>query len=313
MALPERLQGRLRLPLIAAPMFLVSGPELALAACKAGIVGGLPALNARTTEEFSQWMDEVHGALSTSSASGLLAVNVPTPKFGGKRYEADMAVVERYRVPIVITAIGDPTEVVQAVHGWGGMVLHDATTVAHAQKAVQAGVDGLNLICAGAGGHAGVLNPFAFVPQVRKFFDGIICLAGALATGDAIRAAQVLGADLVYMGSRFIATQESRAADEYKSLLVSEGSADILYTPAVAGLAGNFMRSSMRRVGLDPDNLPAPLAPHRPNLPEGIKAWKNIWSAGQGIGLIDDLPTVAELVDRLESQYRAASSRALAS
>ncbi len=313
MALPERLQGRLRLPLIAAPMFLVSGPELVLAACKAGIVGGLPALNARTTEEFSQWMDELHGALSASSTSGVLAVNVPTPKFGGKRYEADMAIVERYRVPIVITAIGDPTEVVQAVHRWGGIVLHDATTVAHAQKAAQAGVDGLNLICAGAGGHAGVLNPFTFVPQVRKFFDGIVCLAGALATGDAIRSAQVLGADLVYMGSRFIATQESRAADEYKSLLVSEGSADILYTAAIAGLAGNFMRSSMRRVGLDPDNLPAPLAPHRPNLPEGIKPWKNVWSAGQGIGLIDDLPSVAELVDRLESQYRAAASRALAS
>ena len=286
-------------------MFLVTGPELALAACRSGIIGALPALNARTGEEFAAWMEQVHAGLADAANSGPLAVNLPTPKFGGKRYETDIAVAAKYRVPLIITAMGDPSEVVKAVHTWGGIVLHDATTVAHAEKAAAAGVDGINVICGGAGGHAGVLNPFAFLPQVRKFFDGLLCLAGCISDGRSIRAAQVLGADLVYMGTRFIATRESRAAEQYKELLVGENSSDILYTPAVAGTAGNFMRSSMRLAGLDPDNLPLPLAAHRPNLPEGVKPWKNIWSAGQGIGLIDDVPSVAELVARLSDEYHA--------
>ncbi|MFP5305518.1 MAG: NAD(P)H-dependent flavin oxidoreductase, partial [Gammaproteobacteria bacterium] len=306
MALPDVLRARLRLPLIAAPMFLVSGPELVIAACRAGIVGALPALNARTSEQFAEWMEEIHAALVDSPRAGMLAVNLPTPKFGGKRYAPDLAIAERYRVPIVITAIGDPTEVVQAVHAWGGVVLHDATTIAHAHKAAAAGVDGINLICGGAGGHAGVLNPFAFVPQVRRFFGGIVCLAGALSDGRSIRAAQALGADLVYMGTRFIATRESRAHDDYKRLLVSEDSGDILYTAAIAGMPGSFMRSSMRRAGLDPDRLPPPDG-HRPQLPDGIKPWKDVWSAGQGIGLIDDIPPVAELVARLAAEYDAAN------
>lgn len=308
MALPQSLQTHLKLPVIAAPMFLVSGPELAIAACRAGIVGALPAHNARTSEDFAAWMEQVHEALAATDNPGPLAVNVPTPKTGGKRYEQDLAIVERYRVPLVITAMGDPTEVVQAAHAWGGVLLHDATTLAHAEKAVSAGVDGLNIIGGGAGGHAGVLNPFAFLPQVRRFFDGIVCLAGCMSDGRSVRAAQVLGADLVYMGTRFIATRESRAHEDYKQLLVSEGSTDILYTESIAGTLGNFMRASMRRVGLDPDHLPAPTAAHRPDLPNGLRAWRDVWSAGQGIGLIHDVPSVAELVARLTSEYHAATS-----
>lgn len=298
----DPLLQQLSLPVIAAPMFLVSGPELVIAACRAGIIGGLPALNARSSEQFAEWMAEIDETLAAAAAAPL-AVNMPTPRFGGKRYSVDLQILQRYQTPLVITAIGDPSEVVEAVHSWGGRVFHDATTIAHARKAASAGVDGINLIAGGAGGHAGVLNPFAFVPQVREFFGGLICLAGAISTGRSIRAAQVLGADLVYMGTRFIATRESLADPDYKQLLVSEGSEDIQYTPAIAGMSGNFMRSSMRRAGLDPDHLPAPLASHRPDLPAGVKPWKNIWSAGQGIGLIDDLPAVAELVARLKSEY----------
>ena len=214
MSLPDSLRQRLRLPVIAAPMFLVTGLALVLSACRSGIIGALPALNARSPEVFGQWLDEVATALAAEPQSGPLAVNIATPQFGGKRWAADMELVRQHQVPIVITAIGDPSEVVQEVHRWDGIVLHDATTLAHAEKAVKAGVDGLNVICGGAGGHAGLLNPFTFVPQVRRLFDGIVCLAGAIGDGRSIWAAQALGADLVYMGTRFIATEESLAVQE---------------------------------------------------------------------------------------------------
>jgi nitronate monooxygenase len=304
MPLPASIGQRLRLPVIAAPMFLVSGPELATAACKAGIIGALPALNARTPEDFGLWLEQVHGELAAHPDAGPLAVNVGTARFGGRRWRADMDLLKRYEVPIVITAIGDPTEVVQEVHEYGGIVMHDATTLAHARKAAEVGVDGINVICGGAGGHAGVINPFAFLPQVRAFFDGILCLAGAISDGRSIRAAQVLGADLIYMGTRFIATRESRAVDEYKRMLVTEQTSGVLYTPSVAGMPGNFLRASMARAGLDPDHPPPPRAPHQPDLPEGVKPWRDIWSAGQGVGLIEDVPEVATLVDRLRNEYR---------
>lgn len=307
--LPATVDATLRLPLICAPMFLVSGPELVIAACRAGIVGALPAHNARTPEEFGEWMDRIAADLAADANAGPLAVNVATsPKTGGRRWEADMAIVERHRPPIVITALGDPSEIVRIVHGYGGIVLHDAIQLAHARKAVEAGVDGLNLICAGGGGHAGVLNPFVFVPQVRAFFDGIVCLAGAMADGRGIRAAQLLGADLVYMGTRFIATQESRASAEYKQMLVDHGSLDILYTPAVSGVPASWLKGSIERVGLDPANLPQPEGPMRPNLPQGLRAWRDIWSAGQAVGRIEDVPTVATLVDRISADYDAACS-----
>lgn len=308
--LPEVMCAGLRLPVIAAPMFRVSGPELVLAACQAGVIGGLPAHNAADSSELEAWIEHIYGVFEGQPGAAPLAVNMPTARFGGARFEPDLRLLERYKVPVVITAIGDPTEVVQAVHSWGGVVLHDATTVAHAEKAIEAGVDGINVICGGAGGHAGVLNPFAFLPQVRRFFDGIICLAGSMSNGRSILAAQMLGADLVYMGTRFIATRESMAVDAYKALLVSEGSSDVIYTDRVAGLLGNFLRSSITRAGLDPDNLPQPLGPRQANLPDGIRPWRQIWSAGHGIGLIDDVPAVAELVERLKSEYAAARGAA---
>jgi nitronate monooxygenase len=306
MPLPDLLKGRLRLPVIAAPMFLVSGPELATAACKAGVIGALPVHNARSPELFGEWIAQVHADLAQAPQAAPLAANVPTPQFGGKRWQADMDILRQYQVPVVITAIGDPTEVVQEVHRWGGIVLHDATTLAHAEKAARAGVDGINVICGGAGGHAGLLNPFAFLPQVRRFFDGLLCLAGGMSDGPSILAAQTLGADLVYMGTRFIATQESLASAAYKQMLVDARSNDVLYTPAIAGMPGNFLKPAMKAVGLDPDNLPPPKGPHQADLPEGVKAWRDIWSAGQGVGLIEDVPTVAELVARLEAQYQQA-------
>ncbi|NKI15961.1 nitronate monooxygenase [Spongiibacter sp. KMU-166] len=305
MAIPNDLRQQITLPVIAAPMFLVSGPELAIAACRAGIIGSLPALNARNPELFEQWLEQVYSAIGNTPDAGPLAVNCSTKKFGGKRWEADMALIERYQVPIVITAIGDPTEVVERVHGYGGRVFHDATTLAHARKAAQVGVDGINVICGGAGGHAGLLNPFAFLPQIREFFDGILCLAGSISNGASIRAAQVLGADLCYMGTRFIATQESMASPEYKQMLVDEDSSNVLYTDSVAGMPGNFLKASMASVGIDPNNPPPPKAPHIPNLPEGVKPWKHIWSAGQGIGLIKDVPSTALLVQRLQQEYHS--------
>jgi nitronate monooxygenase len=308
MALSADLHSRLSLPVIAAPMFLVTGPELVIAACKAGVIGALPALNARTPDDFAVWMEQVHAALAATPDAGPLAVNVGTKKFGGKRWQADMDLLAKYRVPVVITAIGDPSEVVEIVHGYGGKVFHDATTLQHAQKAAEVGVDGINIICGGAGGHAGILSPFAFLPQVRKFFDGVLCLAGSMSDGRSIRAAQVLGADLVYMGTRFIATRESRAADDYKQMLVNEQTSGVLYTDSVAGMLGNFMKASMARAGLDPDNPPRPKAPHVPDLPEGVKPWRDIWSAGHGIGLIEDVPSVAELVARLKSEYLEAAN-----
>lgn len=308
MALTADLRNRLSLPVIAAPMFLVTGPELVIAACKAGVIGALPALNARTSEDFAVWLEQVHLELADIPDAAPLAVNVGTAKFGGKRWPSDMALLEKYQVPIVITAIGDPTEVVEIVHGYGGKVFHDATTIAHAEKAAEASVDGINIICGGAGGHAGILNPFAFLPQVRKFFDGVLCLAGSMSDGRSIRAAQSIGADLVYMGTRFIATQESRAPAEYKQMLVTEKSADVLYTDSVAGMLGNFMKASMTRAGLDAENPPPPKAPHTPDLPAGIKPWRDIWSAGHGVGLIDDIPSVADLVARLKSEYLEAAN-----
>ncbi|MFT3754440.1 MAG: nitronate monooxygenase [Pseudoxanthomonas sp.] len=309
--LPECMRAGLKLPLIAAPMFRVSGPDLALAACRAGVIGALPVLNSADSGEFEAWLDRIHDDFDKTPGAAPLAVNMPTAKFGGARYATDIKLLERYKVPVVITAIGDPTEVVQAAHAWGGVVLHDATTVAHAEKAAEVGVDGINVICGGAGGHAGVINPFAFLPQVRKFFDGIVCLAGSMSNGRSILAAQMLGADIVYMGTRFIATQESLAADEYKALLVSQGSNDVMYTDRIAGMLGNFLRSSMQRVGLDPDNLPEPLGPRQANLPDGIRPWRQIWSAGHGIGLIDDVPRVAELVQRLQDEYAQARAAGL--
>jgi nitronate monooxygenase len=296
--------SKLKLPVIAAPMFLASGPELVLAACRAGVVGTFPAANARTPEQLDQWFDEIEAGLAASPGAAPFGVNlVLTRRPGG---DAFREVVERRKPPLIITSIGDPAELAKTAHAWGGAIFHDVTTVRHAEKAAEAGVDGIILVCAGAGGHSGAVNPFALTPQVRARFDGLIVLAGAIGDGRAILAAQALGADLVYMGTRFLATAESRVPEAYKQMIIEAQTKDILYTPAISGLPASFMRQSVEAAGLDPANLPPPKGLHQADLPEGVRAWKDIWSAGQGAGMIRDAPTVADLVDRIAADYAAA-------
>lgn len=298
MALPAQLAGRLRLPVVAAPMFLVSGPELVVECCRAGVLGTFPALNRRTTEAFSGWLEEIQESLTPADAPfGVNLIVHPT----NTRLEADLAVVVEHRVPVVITSLGAVPEVVEAVHGYGGLVFHDVTTLRHARKAAGAGVDGLVLVAAGAGGHAGALNPFAFVASVRPWFDGALLLAGGITSGDDVAAAIAMGADLAYLGTRFLATQESLAGDAYRAMVMAAGAADVVYTPAVSGIPANFLAGSLSASGIAPAGPPAE---H-----EDVKAWRDVWSAGHGVAGITDVPTVAELVDRLETDYRAACRR----
>lgn len=294
MALPEQLAGRLRLPVVAAPMFLVSGPELVVACCKAGVLGTFPALNRRSTEAFEGWLEEIERALTPPDAPfGVNLIVHPT----NTRLDADLAVVVEHRVPVVITSLGAVPEVVDAVHSYGGLVFHDVTTLRHARKAASADVDGLVLVAAGAGGHAGALNPFALLASVRPWFDGVILLAGSLSSGADVVAARALGADLAYLGTRFLATRESLAPDDYRAMVVSAEAADVVYTPAVSGIPANFLAPSLAAAGVDPDGPPA--------ASEDVKAWRDVWSAGHGVAGITDVPTVAELVDRLYADYRS--------
>lgn len=297
----------LRLPIIASPMFLASGVELVAACCRSGIIGTLPAHNARTSQEFGDWLLQIRERLDGVRLTGPLAVNLNVNKARSGRLDGDLAQVIEHRVPYVITSVGDPREVVEAVHGYGGRVLHDITHLRHAEKAIGSGVDGLILVCAGSGGHSGALSPFTLVPQVRQMFDGLIVLAGAISDGRAIAAAQMLGADLVYMGTRFLATQEAAVDAAYKAMLVEAKTADVLYTPKISGVPANFLTLSMRQHGLDPAALPEIHQLHR--LPEGQnlpKPWKELWSAGQGVGSIVDVPSVGMLVCRLEDEYERA-------
>ena len=308
MSLDPKIRSSLTLPAICAPMFLVTGPSLVREACKAGLVGGLPRQNARTFEIWEEWMRSIHEDLDVYAKGhpdariGPVAVNLPTR---GPGLEEHLAVCKRYGARIVISVGGDPTETVKRVHDWGGLVFHDVTNLRFAEKAIEAGADGLTCIGAGGGGHSGTISHLAFIPRVRSMFDGTIIMAGAVSTGGAIRAAEVLGADLAYLGTRFIATQESDARDEYKALLVSESSNGLMYTGKIAGVPANWIIESMRRVGLDPDDLPTPVGKgmSHSHLPEHVKPWSNLWSAGQGVDLIHDIPTVAELVRRLRAEY----------
>lgn len=292
----------LRLPIVAAPMFLASGLELTQACRRAGVVGSFPASNARTPADLEIWFDTLEAESGADAAP--YAVNLVLS--GDLDASAHAQVVLRRRPPILISSVGDPGAIVPRIHDWGGLAFHDVTTVRHAEKAAEAGVDGIILVCAGAGGHAGTVNPFALLPQVRARFGGLIILAGAISDGRSILAAQALGADLVYMGTRFIATRESLADDAYKALIVATETKDIVYTPSISGLPANFIRQSIEAAGLDPAKLPPPKGLHRPDLPQGVRAWRDIWSAGQGAGLVRDIPTVAELVDRLALEYQAA-------
>ena len=307
MSLPALLQDKLRLPLVAAPMFLVSGPELVRACCAQGIAGSFPALNQRETSGFRDWLEEINAGLAPQAAP--YAVNLIVHG-SNPRLQADLAVCVEQRVPIVITSLGAVKEVVDAVHSYGGLVFHDVTTRRHAEKAAEAGVDGLIAVAAGAGGHAGTWSPFALVAEIRQFFDKTLLLAGCLNHGHEILAAQLLGADLAYMGTRLIATEESRASAEYKQMLLDAQAADIIHTPAVSGVPASFMRQSLLAAGYDlarlqdkgDINYGEKLKP----ISDEAKAWKTVWSAGQGTGDIHDLPSVAELIARLDSEYQAA-------
>lgn len=310
MALDERLRQKLTLPAICAPMFLVSGPELVAAACKGGIVGALPRQNARTIEVFEEWLRSIrhelgaHAERHPDARVGPLAVNLAT-RFDPADLNAHLEICSKYGVEIIISAQGNPAELARRVHDWGGVVFHDVTTMRFAEKAIAAEVDGLTCIGAGGGGHSGTVSHLVLIPKIRSIFDGVIVLAGAVSNGAAIRAAEILGADLSYLGTRFIASKESRAADEYKAMLLRGSSTDLMYTPDIAGVAANWMTESMQAVGLDPANLPKPERPGmtHAHLPDGVKPWKNLWSAGQGIDLIDDIPPVAEIVARLRREY----------
>lgn len=299
------LKRRLALPVVAAPMFLVSGPDLVIGCCNAGVVGSLTAENARTIEELTNWLERIDQDLSKSCAAPW-ALNLIVRKETTPRFADELLLLDRFKPAVVITSFGQPGDVAKRVHAYGGLVFHDVATMRHVEKAAEAGVDGLILLTAGAGGHTGTANPFAFVPQVRRVFDGAILLAGGIGDGRAVRAAEVLGADFAYMGTRFAATRESLASDAYKALLVSQQMADILTTDRISGVPATFMRGSIARIGLDPDRLPDLAAPRTPGLPRDLKAWRDVWSAGHGVGLIDDVPTVTELIARLRAEYEAA-------
>ena len=308
MPLPALFEGRLRLPLIGAPMFIVSQPDLVMAQCRAGVVGCFPTLNARPLPQLEAWLEQLTAATQEPGVAPFGA-NLIVHKANTRQAE-DLDLIVKHKVPFVITSVGDPSPVVERVHAYGGIVFHDVISLRHARKAIAAGVDGLILVCAGAGGHAGLLSPFAFVAEVRKEFAGTIVLSGAISFGNHVKAAQVIGADMAYMGTRFIATAEAHAQGEYKQMIVDAGTADIVYTPYFSGVNANYLRASIAANGLDPKDVLGERQGAQLSLgsddAKGPKAWRDIWSAGQGAGAIDDIPTVAALVERLAKQYAAA-------
>ncbi|KQV79183.1 2-nitropropane dioxygenase [Massilia sp. Root351] len=314
MALPTVLQN-LTLPVIASPMFIASGPKLVAAQCKAGIVGSFPALNARPAELLDTWLTELQAELAEFQAAnpgkrvGPIAVNQIVHQ-SNDRLAHDVEVCVQHQVPIIISSLrAPPKEMMDAIHSYGGIVLHDVVSIRHAQKALEAGVDGLILVASGAGGHAGTLSPFALVGEVRKFFKGPIALSGSIATGDAILAAQAMGADFAYIGSRWLATQESNVTDAYRDAIVESAAADIVYTNLFTGVHGNYLKKSIVNAGLDPDALPESDKSKMSFGSGSAKAWRDIWGAGQGVGLMDDVPSVAEMMERLKAEYAAARAR----
>ena len=316
MALPPVLRDRLRLPVIASPLFIVSGPDLVIAQCKAGIVGSFPSLNARPISQLDEWLARITEELAAwdrahpEAPSAPFAVNQIVHKTNN-RLEQDVELCAKYRAPVVITSLGAREDVNAAVHGWGGVVLHDVINDVFAHKAIEKGADGLIPVAAGAGGHASRLSPFALVQELRAWFDGPIALSGAIATGGAILAAQAMGADLAYIGSAFIATKEANALEGYKEMIVAGGGEDIVYTNLFTGVHGNYLRPSIERAGLDPDNLPV-ADPSKMNFGSGgnqeAKAWRDIWGCGQGIGAVKSVLGAGELVERLASEYEAAKA-----
>lgn len=314
MSVPSILSN-LRLPVIGAPLFIVSNPDLVIAQCKAGIVGSFPALNARPQSQLDEWIHQISEELAAhdrdhpDALSAPFAVNQIVHR-SNDRFEADMMSCAKYKVPLVITSLGARTELNDAVHSWGGITLHDIIDDRYARKAIEKGADGLIAVAAGAGGHAGKWSPFALIQEIRSWFDGPLCLSGAIATGGAVLAAQAMGADFAYIGSPFIATPEARASEEYKQGIVDAGAGDIVNSALFTGISGNYLRASIVAAGLDPEKLDAP-GPDAMNFESasGAKAWRDIWGSGQGIGIIDKVAPTAELVDRLAREYAAAKAR----
>lgn len=309
--LPAALSSdRLALPVIGAPMFIISQPELVIAQCTAGVIGAFPSLNARPAEMLSEWLEQIaaacaaHDAAHPSRPAAPFAVNLIVHK-SNDRLMHDLDVCVRHRVPIVITSLGARTEVNDAVHSYGGVVLHDIINVAFAHKAIEKGADGLIAVAAGAGGHAGTWSPFALVEEIRRWFDGPLALSGAIATGRAVLAARAIGADFGYIGSAFIATREAHAAEAYKASIVASSASDIIYTNLFTGVHGNYLRASIENAGLDPENLPQsdPSKMDFANSGSSVKTWRDIWGSGQGIGAIDTIPSAAELIARLTDEY----------
>ena len=315
MSLPPIL-SRLRIPAIGAPLFIVSNPKLVVAQCTSGIVGSFPALNARPASQLDEWIHEISEALAAwdrdhpERPAAAFAVNQIVHR-SNDRFEQDMAVCAKWKVPIVITSLGARVELNEAVHGWGGITLHDVIDDRFARKAVEKGADGVIAVAAGAGGHAGRWSPFALIQEIRSWFDGPLILSGAIATGDAVLAATAAGADLAYIGSPFIATEEARASDDYKQAIVEGSAAEIVYTDLFTGVHGNYLRSSIVASGLDPDNLASsdPTAMKFGAEGSKSKAWRDVWGCGQGIGAIDRVRPAAEYVDLLASQYAEAKAR----
>lgn len=301
MAVPASLLPGLRLPAIAAPMFLTSGPDLVVETCRGGIIGTFPALNARTTDGFSAWLDDIRERLSALDNPARYGVNLIVHRTN-PRLAADLEVVRQHEVPLVITSLGAVRDVVDAVHEYGGLVFHDVINRRHAEKAAEAGVDGIICVSGGAGGHAGTLNPFALISEVRQVFDGTVILAGAISKGEHILAARAMGADLAYLGTRFIATRESLVPEEHKNMILASRAGDIVYTPNVSGVPANFMKASLDAAGIDPDAPPTA----KLNMDNEARAWKEIWSAGQGVGSITDTPYAFELCERLSEEYHKA-------
>lgn len=301
MSIPARLEGRLRLPVVAAPMFLGSGPDLVVEVCRSGMIGTFPALNQRSSDGYEAWLVEIATRLAAHPGAAPFGVNL-IAHASNRRLAADLDRTVRHRVPLVITSLGAVREVVDAVHAYGGLVFHDVVSIRHARKAAEAGVDGIVAVCAGAGGHGGALSPFALVPEIRAFFSGTVLLSGAISRGADIVAARALGADMAYIGTRFLATRESLVSDEQKQMMVASAAADILHTPSISGVPANFMRQSLVRAGLDPNHLPE----HgRLDMDNEARAWKTVWSAGQGVGAIEAILPAAELCDRLADEYAA--------
>jgi len=309
--IPVQFNGRLAIPAVAAPMFLVSNPDLVVECCRAGIVGTFPALNNRTSEAYDAWLGEIRERLDrierdTGRPCAPFGVNLIVHK-SNQRLQADLGISISHKVPLIITSLGAVKELVGAVQGYGGLVFHDVINMRHARKAAEANVDGLIAVCAGAGGHAGLLSPFALIPEIRSFFPKTVLLSGVMSTGRHIAAARMLGADLAYLGTRFIATRESMAPAGFKDMIVSTNAADIIYTAAISGVHGNFLKPSIDAAGVPVDQLNAT---KQLELSHEKGAWKNVWSAGQGVGSIADVPTTAELCARLIQEYREAMAEA---